>query len=63
MVSTDFPAITMLDNLRLQHRLVIEVFGVTRLALVTGHSMGAQQAFHWGALYPDMVERIAPFCG
>ena len=53
----------MLDNLRLQHRLVIEVFGVTRLALVTGHSMGAQQAFHWGALYPDMVERIAPFCG
>ena len=53
----------MLDNIRLQHRLVTEVFGVTRLALVTGHSIGAQQAFYWGALYPDMVERIAPFCG
>jgi homoserine O-acetyltransferase/O-succinyltransferase len=25
--------------------------------------MGALQTFHWGALYPDMVERIAPFCG
>ena len=26
-------------------------------------SMGALQTFHWGALFPDMVERIAPFCG
>ena len=25
--------------------------------------MGALQAFQWGALFPDMVERIAPFCG
>jgi homoserine O-acetyltransferase len=25
--------------------------------------MGAQQAFHWGALFPDRVERIAPICG
>ena len=40
-----------------------EKFGVKRLPLVTGWSMGALQTFHWGALYPDMVERIAPFCG
>jgi homoserine O-acetyltransferase len=25
--------------------------------------MGAQQAYHWGALFPEMVERIAPVCG
>ena len=25
--------------------------------------MGAQQTYQWGSLYPDMVERIAPFCG
>jgi homoserine O-acetyltransferase len=25
--------------------------------------MGGLQTFHWGALYPDMVERILPFCG
>src|SRR5262249_42446456 len=25
--------------------------------------MGALQTFHWGALFPDMVERILPFCG
>ena len=25
--------------------------------------MGAQQAYHWGALFPDMVERICVVCG
>jgi homoserine O-acetyltransferase len=46
-----------------QHRLVTEGFGIRRAALVVGYSMGAQQAFHWAAIHPDMVERIAPFCG
>ena len=58
-----FPLVTVLDNVRLQHRLITEVFGISTLALVTGHSMGALQTFQWGALYPGMVQRIAPFCG
>ncbi len=58
-----FPLVTVRDNVLLQQRLVTERFGVTTLALVTGHSMGAQQAFQWGALFPDMVLRLAPFCG
>jgi homoserine O-acetyltransferase len=58
-----FPRITVYDNVRLQHRLVTEHFGIEKIALVTGWSMGAMQAFHWGALYPDMVERILPFMG
>ena len=58
-----FPHVTATDNVRQQHRLVTEKFGIERLPLVTGWSMGALQTFHWGALYPDMVERIAPFCG
>ena len=58
-----FPLITVRDNVMLQHRLVTEVFGITTLKLVTGHSMGAQQSFQWGALFPAMVQRIAPFCG
>src|SRR4029077_12482521 len=45
------------------HGLVTEKFGVKKLPLVTGWSMGGLQTFHWGALFPDMVERIAPFCG
>ncbi len=58
-----FPDITLYDNVTLQHRLVTEKFGISKIKLVLGWSMGAQQANQWGCLYPDMVERIAPFCG
>lgn len=58
-----FPGVTAYDNVRAQHRLLAERFGVERVRLVTGWSMGGLQTFHWGALYPDAVERIAPFCG
>jgi len=58
-----FPGVTLYDNVGLQHRLLTEHLGVRRVRLAIGHSMGALQAYHWGALYPDMVERIAPFCG
>ncbi|WP_341893682.1 alpha/beta fold hydrolase, partial [Variovorax sp. YR752] len=58
-----FPDITLYDNVTLQHRLVTEKFGIAQVALVVGWSMGAQQTNQWGCLYPDMVKRIAPFCG
>ena len=58
-----FPQVTLYDNIMCQHRLVTEKLGIERLVLVTGFSMGAQQTFHWGALFPDMVERILPWCG
>ncbi len=58
-----FPKVTAYDNVMAQHRLVTEKFGVNTIKLVTGWSMGALQTFHWGAMFPDMVERIAPFCG
>ena len=58
-----FPRVTAYDNVRQQHRLVTEKFGVERVRLVTGWSMGALQTYHWGALYPDMVPRILPFQG
>ena len=58
-----FPRVTLADNVRLQHRLLTEALGVTRVQLVVGFSMGAQQAYHWAALFPDVVARIAPICG
>ena len=58
-----FPDVTLYDNVRLQQRLITEVFGIERIKLVVGWSMGAQQTYQWGCLFPDMVERIAPFCG
>ena len=54
----DFPAVvTMADNIRAQHRLLTTELGVTRIAAAYGFSMGAGQAYHWAALYPDLVER------
>ncbi|NQW09181.1 MAG: alpha/beta fold hydrolase [Alphaproteobacteria bacterium] len=58
-----FPEFTHWDNVHAQRRLMREVFGVERLALIYGWSMGAQQALHWGALFPDQVERICALCG
>ncbi|HWB48479.1 MAG TPA: alpha/beta fold hydrolase [Stellaceae bacterium] len=58
-----YPCFTMTDNVRVQQRLLEEVFSIERVCLVYGFSMGGQQAFHWGALFPDRVERIAPICG
>jgi len=58
-----FPQITVYDNVVAQHRLVTERFGIERLALVVGWSMGAQQTFQWAVSHPQMVRRIAPFCG
>lgn len=58
-----FPDVTAYDNVLLQHRLVADKFGIEQIKLVTGWSMGALQTFHWGALFPDKVERILPFCG
>ena len=58
-----FPNVTLYDNVVCQHRLVTEHLGIERIKLVVGFSMGAQQTFQWGALYPDMVQAIAPICG
>jgi homoserine O-acetyltransferase len=54
-----FPKVTHADNVRLQYRLLNEVFGIERVKLVVGWSMGGQQAYHWAALHPAMVEAMA----
>jgi len=59
----NFPHVTIYDNVKFQHRLVTEKFGIQKIALAVGWSMGGIQSFQWGASYPDMVERIAPFAG
>ena len=59
----DYPTITYHDAIAVQHRLVTEHFGIPRLAMVYGWSMGGMQAYHWAARYPDMVERAAVVCG
>ncbi|MDB5344939.1 MAG: metX 2 [Schlesneria sp.] len=56
------PVFTHVDNVTAQRRLLLEVFEIERLMLIYGWSMGAQQAFHWGTLFPESVERIAAIC-
>ncbi len=58
-----FPKVTPYDNVRAQHRLMTEKFGVSHLRMVLGWSMGALQTFHWGCMYPDMMDLLVPFCG
>ena len=59
---TGWPRFTHVDNVSAQRQMLHDVFEIDRLALAYGWSMGAQQALHWGALYPDSVERIAAVC-
>jgi homoserine O-acetyltransferase len=56
------PPFSHWDNVAAQDRLLREVLGIDRIALIYGWSMGGQQALHWGALHPDRVERICVTC-
>lgn len=58
-----FPLVTYHDAVAVQRRLLVEELGISRLALVYGWSMGGMQAYHWAALFPEMVERAAIVCG
>jgi homoserine O-acetyltransferase/O-succinyltransferase len=58
----DYPAVTVRDNVELQWRL-LDSLGVKRLRLAYGWSMGAQQAYHHAALYPDRVRALLAVCG
>ncbi|HYQ27422.1 MAG TPA: alpha/beta fold hydrolase [Polyangiaceae bacterium] len=58
-----FPRLTLLDNVRAQQRLLSEQFGIERVALALGWSMGAQQAYHHAALFPERVARLLAVCG
>lgn len=54
-----FPKLSIGDDVRAQRRLMTEVFGIERLALAVGGSMGGQQVYEWAVAHPQMVERAA----
>ena len=43
--------------------LITERYGIERLELVLGWSMGAEQTYEWAVRFPDMVKRALPFAG
>ncbi|WP_411379749.1 alpha/beta fold hydrolase [Pseudomonas sp. MPB26] len=56
-----FPHVTIHDNVVQQHRLVTELFGIQKIRMATGWSLGGTQAFEWACAFPDMVERLFTF--
>jgi homoserine O-acetyltransferase len=58
-----FPQVSIGDDVCAQRRLLSENFGVERLQLVVGGSMGAQQTWEWAVRFPDAVARAAPIAG
>jgi len=53
----DFPVITVADMVRTE-RAFLDELGISRLAAVTGGSLGGMQAFEWAILYPDQVDAV-----
>lgn len=63
LAGPDFPHITHWDNVHAQKLMLEQKYGIESLALVSGFSMGGQQANHWAAIFPDRVERMISWCG
>ncbi len=55
-----FPKYGYHDMVTAQHRLITEHFGIQRLRLVTGISMGGMHTWLWGIRYPDMMDALVP---
>lgn len=58
-----FPNVRIGDDVRAQEQLLREHFGIERLQLVVGGSMGAQQTWEWAVRFPEKVLRAAPIAG
>ncbi|MFL9924527.1 alpha/beta fold hydrolase [Herbaspirillum lusitanum] len=58
-----YPHVTLYDTVQVQRRMIEELWGVSKIAMVYGWSMGGMQAYHWAAVFPDFIERIAVVCG
>lgn len=54
---TDFPAVTVTDWARAQHRL-LDHLGIGPLKAVVGGSVGGMNALEWAKRYPERVDRV-----
>lgn len=55
-----FPKYGYHDMVTAQHRLITEHFGIERLRLVGGISMGGMHSWLWGIRYPEMMDGLLP---
>jgi homoserine O-acetyltransferase/O-succinyltransferase len=54
-----FPKLSIGDDVSAQHKLISGHFGIEKLALIVGGSMGGQQVYEWAVRFPGIVERAA----
>ena len=59
----NFPDVSIGDDVVAQQRLLQRCFGIDKLALVVGGSMGAQQTYEWAVRFPERVQRAAAIAG
>ncbi|MFT3977142.1 MAG: alpha/beta fold hydrolase [Sphingomonas bacterium] len=55
-----FPHYDYDDMVEAQHRLLTEHFGIRRMRLIMGTSMGCMHAFVWAETYPDYARALMP---
>jgi homoserine O-acetyltransferase len=55
-----FPKYGYRDMVEAQRRLLAEKFGITRVRLVVGTSMGCMHAWVWGTEHPGAVDLLMP---
>lgn len=55
-----FPRYRYIDLVVAQHKLLMEHFGITRLRLVLGMSMGGMLTWLWGQTFPDFMDALVP---
>jgi len=58
-----FPAVTIRDNVRIAHQLLIDSLRIPHVAAIVGFAMGGQQALQWAVSYPDFADRIVVTSG
>jgi homoserine O-acetyltransferase len=55
-----FPKYGYTDMVDLEHRLIVDHFGIDRLRAVMGISMGGMHTWMWGTRYPDRMDALFP---
>ena len=55
-----FPQYDYADMVEVQHRLVTEKLGVSKLRLILGTSMGCMHGFMWAQTWPGAAQALMP---